>query len=120
VHDLYHDQLNTMNELLDIATLHTSGEEAVRVVFIQRDGITVPGSSWGHRPKPLTMALREVPKEAKGAKAAPPMTRERKAPMRSMLLSLSMISTVSIWSNYPGCSVITVLTGEWEAAIILP
>jgi hypothetical protein len=81
-----------MNELLDIATLHTSGEEAVRVVFIQRDGITVPGSSWGHRPKPLTMALREVPKEAKGAKAAPPMTRKQKAPMRSMLLSLSMIS----------------------------
>jgi hypothetical protein len=28
--------------------------------------------------------------------------------------------TVSIWCNCPGCSVITVLTGEWEAAIILP
>jgi hypothetical protein len=27
---------------------------------------------------------------------------------------------LSIWSSYPGCSVITVLTGEWEAAIILP
>jgi hypothetical protein len=28
--------------------------------------------------------------------------------------------TVSIWSNYPCCSVITVLTGEWDAVIILP
>jgi hypothetical protein len=28
--------------------------------------------------------------------------------------------TVSIWSNRLGCSVITVLTGEWEATIILP
>jgi hypothetical protein len=26
---------------------------------------------------------------------------------------------VSIWSNCPGCSVITMLTGEWEATIIL-
>jgi hypothetical protein len=26
---------------------------------------------------------------------------------------------VSIWSNYSGCSVITVLTEEWEASIIL-
>jgi hypothetical protein len=37
----------------------------------------------------------------------PPMERTREGP------------TVSIWSNCPGCSVITVLTGEWEAAIIL-
>jgi hypothetical protein len=28
--------------------------------------------------------------------------------------------TVSIWSRCPGCSIITVLTGEWEATIILP
>jgi hypothetical protein len=27
---------------------------------------------------------------------------------------------VSIWSNCLGYSVITVLTGEWEASIILP
>jgi hypothetical protein len=27
---------------------------------------------------------------------------------------------VSIWSNYPGCSVITVLIEEWETTIILP
>jgi hypothetical protein len=28
--------------------------------------------------------------------------------------------TVSIWSNCPGCSVITVLIKEWDAVIILP
>jgi hypothetical protein len=28
--------------------------------------------------------------------------------------------TVSIWSNCSGCSVITVLTREWETMIILP
>jgi hypothetical protein len=28
--------------------------------------------------------------------------------------------TVPIWSNCPGCLVITVLTEEWEATIILP
>jgi hypothetical protein len=28
--------------------------------------------------------------------------------------------TVSIWSNCSGCSVITVLTEEWEVSIILP
>jgi hypothetical protein len=38
----------------------------------------------------------------------PPIERTREGP------------TVSIWNNCPGCSVITVLTGEWEAAIILP
>jgi hypothetical protein len=27
--------------------------------------------------------------------------------------------TVSIWSNYPGCAVITLLTREWDAAIFL-
>jgi hypothetical protein len=27
---------------------------------------------------------------------------------------------LSIWSNCPGCLVITVLTAEWEAVIILP
>jgi hypothetical protein len=37
----------------------------------------------------------------------PPMERTQEGP------------TVSIWSNCPGCSVITVLIGEWEAAIIL-
>ena len=38
----------------------------------------------------------------------PPMERTREGPI------------VFIWSNYPGCSVITVLTGEWGTAIILP
>jgi hypothetical protein len=38
----------------------------------------------------------------------PPMEQTREGP------------TVSIWSNYPECSIITVLTGEWEVAIILP
>jgi hypothetical protein len=38
----------------------------------------------------------------------PPMERTREGPI------------VSIWSNYLGCSVIMVLTKEWEAAIILP
>jgi hypothetical protein len=37
-----------------------------------------------------------------------PMERTREGP------------TVPIWSNCPWCSVITMLTGEWEAAIILP
>jgi hypothetical protein len=27
---------------------------------------------------------------------------------------------VSIWNNCPGCSVIIVLTEEWDATIILP
>jgi hypothetical protein len=38
----------------------------------------------------------------------PPMERIREGP------------TVSMWSNCLMCSVIMVLTGEWEAAIILP
>jgi hypothetical protein len=38
----------------------------------------------------------------------PPMEQTREGPI------------VSIWSNYPGYSVITVLTREWEPAIILP
>jgi hypothetical protein len=28
--------------------------------------------------------------------------------------------TMSIWSNYPGCLVITLLTREWDLVIILP
>jgi hypothetical protein len=34
VHELSRDQPKTTKELLDIATQHASGEEAVRVVFV--------------------------------------------------------------------------------------
>jgi hypothetical protein len=57
-----------MKELLDIATRHAYGEEAVEIVFIQAEG---------HYPKQLTKAQRGVPKATRGggggSKAANPM-----------------------------------------------
>jgi hypothetical protein len=38
VHELDHDQQKTTKELLDIATRHASGEEAVRAIFVQANG----------------------------------------------------------------------------------
>jgi hypothetical protein len=34
-------------ELLDIATWHASGEEAVGAIFVQGNRNTVPSDSWG-------------------------------------------------------------------------
>jgi hypothetical protein len=36
-----------MKELLDIATRHTSGEEAVRAIFVQSSGKVIPGGDRG-------------------------------------------------------------------------
>jgi hypothetical protein len=49
-----------MKELLDIATRHAYGEEAVEIVFIQAEG---------HYPKQLTKAQRGVPKATRGGEA---------------------------------------------------
>jgi hypothetical protein len=46
-----------MKELLDIATRHAYGEEAVEIVFIQAEG---------HYPKQLTKVQRGVPKATRG------------------------------------------------------
>jgi hypothetical protein len=50
VDELSRDQPKTTKELLDMSILHASGEEAVRTVFVQGNGKTVPGGSWGVTP----------------------------------------------------------------------
>jgi hypothetical protein len=47
MHELDRDQLKTMKELLNIATRHASGEEAVGAVFIQGDGKRSPKAVGG-------------------------------------------------------------------------
>jgi hypothetical protein len=42
VHELGHEQPKTTKELLDIATRHTSGEEAVGAIFVQGNGKVAP------------------------------------------------------------------------------
>jgi hypothetical protein len=45
VHELGRDQPNTTKKLLDIATRHASGEEAVQVAFALGSEKTVPDDS---------------------------------------------------------------------------
>jgi hypothetical protein len=47
VHELGHEQPKPTKELLDIATRHVSGEEAVGAVFIQSGGIAVTSGDRG-------------------------------------------------------------------------
>jgi hypothetical protein len=48
VHELGRDQPKTTKELLDIATRHASGEEAVGAVFVQSTGKVAPGGGRRH------------------------------------------------------------------------
>jgi hypothetical protein len=47
VHELSCEQSKTTKELLDIATRHASGEEAVEAIFMQSSGKVVPGDGRG-------------------------------------------------------------------------
>jgi hypothetical protein len=47
VHELGRDHSKTKKQLFDIATQHTSGEEAVRAVFVQGDGKMILNGSQG-------------------------------------------------------------------------
>jgi hypothetical protein len=60
VHDLDRDQPKTMKEILDIATRHASGEEAVRAIFLQNSGKVAPDGGRGATPRQPTRARRGV------------------------------------------------------------
>jgi hypothetical protein len=97
-----------ISELSLIVT--ANGFQAVGMLIVQ------PQSQEPKVLKYLIFALQEenprvtrvVINNDKNIPLAPPMERTLEGP------------TVSIWSNCPGYSVITVLTREWEAVIILP
>jgi hypothetical protein len=73
VHKLGCDQPKTTKELLDIATQHASGEEAVGVVFVQGDEKMIPVSSRWEPSKATGKDTKKGAKDSKkGAKAAPP------------------------------------------------
>jgi hypothetical protein len=58
MHELSCDQPKTTKELLDIATRHASGEEAIRAVFVQSSGKATPNSSWGAPPKATDKGIK--------------------------------------------------------------
>jgi hypothetical protein len=62
VHELSLDQPNTTKELLDIATRHASGEEAVGAILVLENGKRSPAAAGRHHPKPPTNALRKAPR----------------------------------------------------------
>jgi hypothetical protein len=104
VHDLDHNQSNTTKELLDIATRHTSSEEAVKVVFILGNGETIPSAN---RATPFKANGKGTKKGAKGGKRGKSdtsggplsllvvtmMIRTRTALMRSMSQPLCVTSS---------------------------
>jgi hypothetical protein len=47
VHEIGHEQPKTTRELLNIATRHTSGEEAVEAIFLQSSRKAASGGSQG-------------------------------------------------------------------------
>jgi hypothetical protein len=65
VHELRCDQLNTTKELLDIATWHTSGEEAVGAAYILGYEKTAASGSWT---APSKATIKGARKGAKGKK----------------------------------------------------
>jgi hypothetical protein len=67
VHKLSYDQLKTTNELLDIATYHTFGEEAVEAVFVQGDGKMVlsTGRGGGAPSKANGKGAKKGPKDSR-------------------------------------------------------
>jgi hypothetical protein len=69
MHELGHDQLNTTKELLDIATQHTSGEEAVGPSLFRASGKWSSVAAGQHRTKP--QALRKALRAARRGKMAP-------------------------------------------------
>jgi hypothetical protein len=91
VHKLGYDKPNTTKELLDIATRHASGEEAVGDAFVLGDGEMAPAVAEQHHPKLSAKALRvtrrgrsSTPDGSQSLPAAMMMTRKRMTPKRSM------------------------------------
>jgi hypothetical protein len=68
VHELIHQQLKTIKELIDIATTHASGEEAVRAVFMQNSGKATVG---GRRGASNTAADKGTKRSTKTDKRGP-------------------------------------------------
>jgi hypothetical protein len=72
VHELGHDQPKTTKVILDIATWHTSSEEAVEAIFVQGDGKMTPDGSRGAPPNAASKGTKRRAKGSKkGAKAVP-------------------------------------------------
>jgi hypothetical protein len=65
VHELSRDQPKTTKELLDIATRHASGKEAVVAIFVQGDEKAAPNSGRGAS---LKAVVRGTKRSAKGDK----------------------------------------------------
>jgi hypothetical protein len=92
-HELGRDQLKATKELVDIATRHAFGEEAIGLVFVQGDGKMVPSGNRGAPPNATVKCTKRSAKgRKKGQKRCPnesqllpaAMTRKRMALMRSM------------------------------------
>jgi hypothetical protein len=63
VHELNHDQLKTTKELLDIATRHSSGQQAVEAAFIMGNAKIVASDNHA---APLKATAKSSRKGAKG------------------------------------------------------
>jgi hypothetical protein len=70
-------QPKTTNELLNIATRHTSGEEAVGAIFIQGYGRMAPAAVEGHHSRQPPRGKDERQRQQEGAQPATPMGRNR-------------------------------------------
>ena len=69
VHELGRSQPETTKELLDIATRHASGEEAVGAVFVQGNGKATSGNGRGSPSTPASK--RDAKGKKKGQKRRP-------------------------------------------------
>jgi hypothetical protein len=103
VHKVGRDQSKTTKELLHIASWHAPGEEVIKAVFVEGNGKSAPGSSWGAPSKATGNGAKKGAKGSKRGKSGAPnrsqllaattmTTRKQMALMRSMLWPLSMIS----------------------------
>jgi hypothetical protein len=105
LHKLYHEQLKTTKELLDIATRHTSGEEVVGATFVLGNTKATTSASRAAPSKATVKGTRgRVPRVARrGRSDATGMSllqammtatmRKLATPMRSMSQPPNMISS---------------------------
>jgi hypothetical protein len=102
VHELSRDQLNTTKEMLDIATRHAFGKEAVGAAFALGNGKTVPSGHQAMSSKATSKGAKKgIKASKKGQKRHPQRVavatsgnnnaRKQMTSMRSMLQPLNTI-----------------------------
>jgi hypothetical protein len=93
-----------MKELLDIATRHTSGEEAVGAIFVQSSGKVIPGGDRGTSTIATDKGTKRGIKMTSGGQDGGP--NESRSPLVVRKITMTRMSMTPTRSSLPQLSVI--------------